>query len=71
MGYEIYIWPKDDKKSTPLDSFVNAFNAAGLSAPVNQIGLATGWFSAGTSRPSTWRSKTGQQALFPRPVPRE
>src|SRR3954469_17281812 len=34
MGYEIYIWPKDDKKATPLDAFVNAFNAAGLSATV-------------------------------------
>ncbi len=30
MGYEIYIWPKDDKKTTPLDAFVGAFNAAGL-----------------------------------------
>src|SRR5438105_15909100 len=34
MGYEIYIWPKDDKRSTPLDAFVNAFNDAGLSTTV-------------------------------------
>lgn len=40
MGYEIYIWPKDDKKATSLDAFVNAFNAAGLSATVqpDQLG---------------------------------
>jgi len=34
MGYEIYIWPKDDNKTTPLDVLVNAFNAAGLSTTV-------------------------------------
>jgi hypothetical protein len=34
MGYEIYIWPKDDKQTTPLDSFVDAFNTAGLSVTV-------------------------------------
>jgi hypothetical protein len=36
MGYEIYIWPRDEKQSASVDSFVNAFSAAGLSATVQQ-----------------------------------
>jgi hypothetical protein len=33
VGYEIYIWPKD-QQATSVDSFVNAFNAAGVPASI-------------------------------------
>lgn len=33
LGYEINIWPKKDKQTT-VDSFVNAFNAAGILASI-------------------------------------
>jgi hypothetical protein len=34
LGYEIYIWPKHDKQTTLVDSFVNAFSAAGIPARI-------------------------------------
>ena len=36
VGYEIYIWPKDGQQTTPVESFVNAFNAAGVPASIQK-----------------------------------
>jgi hypothetical protein len=34
MGYEIYIWPNDNKATLALDDIINGFNAKGLPTKV-------------------------------------